>query len=469
MYNKLYINKQNNRIFFLITLLGLIIFYLFFALYDGYFICVDSPSYLNMSFSREPVYPLFLFLIRVLFQTQLGENYLLIVVIIQSILASICSWSLADYIRKHFQISYLASIVLYIIPVMVSLLNRFAAKRSSMYSNSILTEGITISLYLLCFRYMLEYAYEHSKKSFIAVCILIFILVSTRKQMLIFLPIFFVLITINSAKKKQLIKGGIFAIFTCFILLFSISSLDHIYNYVLRGELVGHSSDNRFLSTMIFYASGEEDAMHIEDADIRDLYLSIYDNCNENHYLYNSVRDTGWLNEVSHFGDSYDKIQIDTMWPMIIEHVAVTMPEKTSAEKDLETDKINTVIINSILPHMIPELLHLFINNFLSGLVTTVAQRTSILIYFAIISYFLYLLLTIYQFFIIKSNKGNRSHAKDSLVLSLLCLSCIMLNVGIVSMVIFCQTRYTIYNMPIFYMSGFVLLYHTLLTRINKV
>ena len=38
----------------------------------------------------------------------------------------------------------------------------------------------------------------------------------------------------------------------------------------------------------------------------------------------------------------------------------------------------------------------------------------------------------------------------------------ILLNVGAVSAVIFCQTRYMIYNMPLFYMCGYLLLRSTL-------
>ena len=37
-----------------------VLFYLFFACYDGAVICVDSPSYIHMDISREPLYCMFL-------------------------------------------------------------------------------------------------------------------------------------------------------------------------------------------------------------------------------------------------------------------------------------------------------------------------------------------------------------------------------------------------------------------------
>lgn len=42
-------------------------------------------------------------------------------------------------------------------------------------------------------------------------------------------------------------------------------------------------------------------------------------------------------------------------------------------------------------------------------------------------------------------------------VLAVIVLFSILINVTIVSTVIFCQSRYTIYNMPLFYISGVVL------------
>lgn len=49
------------------------------------------------------------------------------------------------------------------------------------------------------------------------------------------------------------------------------------------------------------------------------------------------------------------------------------------------------------------------------------------------------------------------THSKDNRFLATLTLLSILLKVTIVSAVIFCQSRYTIYNMPLFYISGLLL------------
>ena len=135
--------KEN--LFSIIMLVGGLTFYLFFALFDGAAIYADSASYIEMSFAREPFYPLFLAFFRFFHP----ENYLLHAVIFQSLLMAFCGWILADFLRKKLHIHKVYSIILYLLPIATSLLCRFAAKRASIYTNSILTEGICTSLYLL--------------------------------------------------------------------------------------------------------------------------------------------------------------------------------------------------------------------------------------------------------------------------------------------------------------------------------
>ena len=157
-------------------------FYLFFAFYDGAVICVDSPGYITMRLSREPFYPLLLAFFRKLFSEFPNDFYLTAVAFFQSILMAIATWSLVDYIRKELRLPKTVAFLTLMMPLAVSFLCRFAAKRESMYSNSILTEGIAIALYLLFFRYLLEYCLHQSKKSLLVSSILVFIMISTRKQ-----------------------------------------------------------------------------------------------------------------------------------------------------------------------------------------------------------------------------------------------------------------------------------------------
>ncbi|MGN0307200.1 MAG: hypothetical protein ACI4DN_03175 [Lachnospiraceae bacterium] len=433
-----------------VTLGALMVFYLFFALYDGAVIAVDSPGYIEMSFSREPLYPLFLAFFRLF-----GENYLLYAVIVQSLLMAYAAWALADYLRLRLKIHPLYGLLLYLFVPATSLLCRFAAKRSSMYTNSILSEGIATSLYLLFILYLFRFLLEKNKSWLAAASFLAFLLISTRKQMLMVMPMLILVIVFFAASSslwKRILQAAILSL----VILTSSTLLDCTYNYAVRGQFSRHSSDNRFVTTMLFYNAQRSDADYIADESIRELFLDIYAVCEENGYL-GSQAEKGWLNEVTHFGDHYDHIQIDTMWPMILEQAGENVGEESVALKDMETDRINSVIIRSILPHQLPKLAHSLLNNFASGMITTVAQRTPALIVYSVFVYAAFCFLFVRVFLLYhKTKKQEYLHV---LLFSGITLLGILCNVGLVSAVIFCQTRYTIYNMPLFYMSGALLLY----------
>lgn len=440
-------NFKNQAGFSVIMLMISLAFYLFFACFDGVVICVDSPGYLEMNLTREPLYPLFLAFFRLLFGGVSPDGYLIAAVLFQSILAAVAAWSLAAFFAREFHLSKAVSLLVLGIPMAVSLLCRFAAKRGSMYSNSILTEGLTIPGYLLFFRFLLAYVYQYKKRDLFACALLSFLMISTRKQMAVTLLLLVVAIFYVSFTKEKG-KRGILIAFVCSsaILLCSMC-LDMGYNYVLRGRAVRHSGDTRFLTTMAFYTAEREDGQYIEDEEIRDLFLTIYDICDEGGYL-KAYEKEGWMNRVSHFGDHYDHIQIDTMWPLIIDYAGEC--GRDAIEVNENTDHIMNTINAAVLPHNIPKVAATFFDNFLSGLVTTVAQRKSVLVGYTFFIYLLYMFLLFYHL-----RRGKNERLCLLVLFTLLSVFC---NVGLVSMVIFCQTRYTIYNMALFYISLLLML-----------
>lgn len=441
---------SDNKIHFSAFMLILsLIFYLFFAFFDRAVICVDSPDYITMNLAREPLYPMFLALFRFLFHSVSSDFYLLAAVLVQSILAAVAAWSPASYLRREFQLNNALSLLILSISPAVSLLCRFAAKRGSMYSNSILTEGLTISCYLLFFRFLFEYALHHTKKSFFACLLLSFVMISARKQMIFSLVMLFLCILYVSFTERNYLKGMVTALLCAIGILLCNAALDMGYNYLLRGEAVRHSSDTRFITTMAFYTAERNDSQYIKDAEIQDLFLNIYDICNEKGYLKKHAGE-GWFSRVSHFGDHYDHIQIDTMWPLISAY-AIAHYGDDAVSTNLNTDVIMNTLNASVLPHNISKIVGTFFDNFLSGLVTTVAQMRPLLVGYSLLIWLSYILLLIYHLF------GRKNYRLS--ILALLTLISTFLNVGLVSLVIFCQTRYTIYNMALFYISFLLMLY----------
>ena len=118
------IKPKERKAFSLFMLLVSLVFYLFFAFYDGAVICVDSPSYINMELSREPFYPLFLAFFRRIFSGPQNDFYLTAAVFAQSILAALSCWSFAAFLTRKLTISRLFSMGVLLIPMAVSLLCR---------------------------------------------------------------------------------------------------------------------------------------------------------------------------------------------------------------------------------------------------------------------------------------------------------------------------------------------------------
>lgn len=121
-------------------------FYLFFPFYDGPVWCKDSPSYASMGITREPLYPTFLWIFRRIFGE---EGYLMPVVIAQSILAAYATWKLAVTVKAYKDDSKLLALLSVGFQFGVTFLCRFVAIRGSSYIDSIMTEGLGLSLYVL--------------------------------------------------------------------------------------------------------------------------------------------------------------------------------------------------------------------------------------------------------------------------------------------------------------------------------
>lgn len=206
------------------------LFYLFFVFYDGAGFFPDSGTYINMMVHREPFYPIFLSFFRFLFES-LGGEYLFAAMFVQSILAAVSSWSLIMYVARKFHLHNFDSIFFLCILMFTSFVWRFVEQQGCIYSNSVLTEGIAISCYLLFFRFLSEYVENRNKKELIVCCLFVFILISTRKQMVVSLIILCICILGVFFRNKEYRRGVMTAFFCVIGILSANIILDCGYNY----------------------------------------------------------------------------------------------------------------------------------------------------------------------------------------------------------------------------------------------
>ncbi len=426
-----------------LRLLGCAIFYLVFCFAFGIYIGSDSRGYIEMISAREPVYPLFLLLWRSIF----GEGiYLWVVILLQNLLQAFCVWYCCEHLWKRFSESRLTLAALYAVHAGVAFLCQFLAERGAIYSSNILTEGITVSLWLLAMTLLIEGVLDWDKKKLLWLLLLLAVLTDTRKQMAVGYPALAAAVFFGRMKKDSfklwlkrvlLTAGG--------ILLSLILALGgtRLYNYVLRGSFAANTRDMNLVLTTTLYVADPEDVALIEEDAVRTLFertMKLLDAKGSN-YRY---AEPGWSALEAHYEENFDRITVDTTGPLFVDY-AKERGFAEGMEAEGEADRMSLVIVKSLFFHNLGRYLKVYGASILNGLVNTVAKRHPLLDLYA----FAVILLLGVLVFLGFRKEENREAARGGLFV-LLALFC---NTMVAAALIFCQSRYMIYNMALFYMA----------------
>lgn len=169
----------------------------------------DTPFYLNPR--REgvmPVYPLFLFGVKCIF----GENlYLDAVVVIQSVLAIVCTMVFVLYLQKQFQLKFIETVLLYVacmLPFSIYL-------PEAGITHQILTEGLSYAFFYLYFLLLLQYVFTQKIRWVAAATAMAGFMELIRSQMLFLLGVtaaVFVCVEFVKGKKdkvsRRILRAG---------------------------------------------------------------------------------------------------------------------------------------------------------------------------------------------------------------------------------------------------------------------
>ncbi len=464
-------------------------FFMGLAVYDGTVWCVDSASYTSMDFSREPVYPLFLLLIRKIFEyfdfagTMYDQpSYLFCAVIIQSLLWVYVTSKLGFFMyktaREHVYEgkAQLIGFLAVLFQIAVCCLNRFAAARGSMYSECIMTESLAMPLFVLfnirLYMAVKEYNLKNNAILFL-VCVLI---ASVRKQMLITLLIwgFVAFVLYLLIKKTRDVKRFFKTCLLVIVAIVSISLIDRAYNYVLRGQFVEHIGNSKGgLDTVLYTADADDSKLYEKYDDSEDypnlsaLYTKIYETCVERELTIDfapkgyelgeksNVSNSDWVAMTSHYADSYDVIGFDVILPLCDEYVEENFPDLDEVSRQIKEDRVEKVLLTELLKKNLVGIikgeskpfLYVFWANVLKALVISVANISpSILIKASLVIYIVFITLMF--------RVGLIQKRENFLLLSFIVLSGVLINSVVTGSMIFPQPRYMCYSMGLFYLMG---------------
>ena len=483
-------NKSNRgtEAFKLLSFALLTIYFVGIALFDGPVWCVDTPSYVDMDFSREPVYPLFLLCLRRLFEVLHIEAqpyglpaYLTLAVVLQSLLWVASSCHLGFFILNETSAlgekkSRLLSAIAMLGQAGVAGINRFIANRGSMYSESLMTEALAMPLYVIFTVELIKSFDGYERKSILKLFCLSIIICSIRKQMLI------VLITWGFAsfilhlfvKRHRSLRNFSLTVIAVVVAFVVITLADRGYNLAVRGVFASHIGNSKGGLDTLIYTALPEDSQLFADVDaekypeMEALYTRIYDECIAQQLTIDyapgyelaeksTVFNSDWAAMASHYADAYDVIGFDVVLPICDEYVAEYFPELDRTHAQIKENEIENLLFGKLLGHTLSNIVkgqdrgavYVLTANILKAFVISNANISpAVLIKASLVIYAIYLAAFIALFLRKKTSQRALAARMMFIVLAGIAINCV-----VTGSMIFPQPRYMCYGMGLFYLA----------------
>lgn len=437
--------KEMKRRTKIIALFGCIAFFLFWLWKDGVYVAVDTASYVTFEASREPVYPLLLALFRLIF----GEShYFWWMAFFQCVLWGYTTWKLSESLSRKMNLGNLFLWMMIAVQLGVNLLIRFLAGRRVLYCVSMSTESIAMPLYLLFITNLFVLLCDIRAKNILVVYMEALFLILTRKQMYITLVIMFVMWGLLKVMKKLPWKRFFLLIVLLGTVFLAAKMTERIYNYCIHGSAIPRMTDVTLLTTSLFVAN-PEDADIILDGELKEIFSDMVAQVKMQGWGYESAPKS-LLDLEQFYSNHYDDISYGILKPTLNKYL--DQKEITGdSDRILVRDEWVLKMQSHTMTQNIGMKLKVLCANFLFGLMNTIATGKPFFIGYVFAMLILYMALGAAAIY--------RRIEWEKILFCILVFTCIMVNVTVVSAMIFTQSRYMIYNMPLFYIAFFIMVY----------
>ena len=437
-----------------IHLIAIAIFSLtFIILFNVFGICFtpDSYGYVDMNLSREPIYPLFLMIIRSIFGI---EHYAIIAVILQIALAVNAIFSFCKSITKRFNINgkYIVCVyfLLYVYYFMALPLYIIIKLDSPLVTAplAILTEGVTYSLYLLYIKSLILAGCDRNFKN-LSIAILYACLMSLTRAGLMPTIVatvivgLYIAITGNRKLKRTItvIIAGVFAFVFIFV-------FENVYFLICHGKFMTHTYGPVTTLSNIMYTSDKADENEFEDGNLRDIFAGTYKEMHDNGYGYNVEPSLNLIGRGLDIEKSHDYIKFIAFGKTIgKEYDRLNLTSEM--ERSIYSDNIARILSKVLIKDHFGRWIEGYISLCIQGYIRTVAYapQSSLMRIFTLVITILYFV----GLFLFRKNKDVTIY----LLITILSILGIVLST---SLVIMCMTRYMVYNFVVFYL-GFIIMW----------
>ena len=340
--------------------------------------------------------------------------------------------------------------------------------------------------------------------SHLRLAIIAFLLIGLRKQMAVVLVLWGVVAVIKCVRGTGTLTHQVtfrtvpfVTVLTIFLVLLANNGFERAYNAAVHDRAVLHTGNGKgLMCTLLYSADPDEDAVSFQNCQtggLCELFTEILAVCDEMGILKKNfdegtvryyidtqgqqtegtaeeafeealarVRGSGstlrettpslsnahgsWLALGEHYAASYDIIGYEVCDPMITAYLA----ERgfTGVDAEIAYDTIAQEFNRVLMKQGKGDLLEVFCINFAKGLVATNARIHPVLVPVSMLLYVLYVVVYIMLRRTVPFVTSNRI---GTLRLAEITFLAILVNTGVVSLMIFPQPRYMIYNMGLFY------------------
>ena len=407
----------------------------------------DSNQYIAMHIHREPLYSFFLWIFRSLF----GETkYLDIVRFLQNGLAAFSVIWLAESLKKRFDFGQWMEALVCLILLAPHIITPVFSASGLVLSNGVISEALGLPLFYLFTAQCMKMVYTRQRGAALSSLLLSLFLSLVRGQMMFTILLWLVFAgAVEIVEKKKLAKRLLICV-VCTALAFGTRTLlVKSYNLVFNGYFINNTFGSVGLLANILYAADEEDAERIADQDARVMFELSYRLAKEQGATYQDAPE-GFFNRAAHLEKWHDAIKfemIEEPWRQLHDREGFIdyIPE------NVESDRIAATIVKSLLPAVLGRWLYDYLALACYGLIRSIAVVHPLLNWYALTAYLAYIVLAALAW--------RKNHNSNAVWLAAFSLLAVLANVFATSMIIMCLSRYVIYGLPLFYVSGLMLLY----------
>lgn len=407
----------------------------------------DSNQYIAMHIHREPLYSFFLWIFRSLF----GETkYLDIVRFLQNGLAAFSVIWLAESLKKRFGFGQWMEALVCLILLAPHIITPVFSASGLVLSNGVISEALGLPLFYLFTAQCMKMVYTRQRGAALSSLLLSLFLSLVRGQMMFTILLWLVFAgAVVIVEKKKLAKRLLICV-VCTALAFGTRTLlVKSYNLVFNGYFINNTFGSVGLLANILYAADEEGAERIADQDARVMFELSYRLAKEQGATYQDAPE-GFFNRAAHLEKWHDAIKfemIEEPWRQLHDREGFIdyIPE------NVESDRIAATIVKSLLPAVLGRWLYDYLALACYGLIRSIAVVHPLLNWYALTAYLAYIVLAALAW--------RKNHNSNAVWLAAFSLLAVLANVFATSMIIMCLSRYVIYGLPLFYVSGLMLLY----------